>query len=89
MLPIGPIVITRAATNAMAPDGTSLLTVNPIGIPVDSGSAALSAPCSTNVNVRVRSRVNNSGPSVQYSRRLSPDQWMDMPSLLDTRATGN
>ena len=81
--------MTRAPTSAIAPDGTSLLTANPIGMPLTSGSAALSAPCSTNVKVRVRSRVNNSGPSVQCSRRLSPDQWMDMPSLLDTRATGN
>ena len=54
---IGPgfkpaMVITRAPTSASAPDGLSLLAVNPIGMPLASGSSRpLAGPPATNVNV--------------------------------------
>ena len=47
------------------PLGMSPLTVNPMGRPLASGSPALSAAPSTNVNELVSSRVKSSGPSAQ------------------------
>ena len=68
------MVITRAPTSATTPDGMSLFTVKPIGMPFASGSAALSSAPSTNEKELASSRVKSSGPSAQCSRRLSPDQ---------------
>jgi hypothetical protein len=67
---IGPgfnpdIVMMRAPTSAIDPDGLSVFTVNPIGVPFASGASAFACAPSTNVNVCPRSRVNRSGPSDQ------------------------
>ena len=54
--------MTRGADERDVALGMSPLTVNPMGMPLASGSAALAAAPSTNVNELVRSREKSSGP---------------------------
>ena len=91
-LPAPAIVMIRAPTSASAPDGdVGSSSMNPIGTPFASGSAGLSAvgPGSARkANVLARSRVKYSGPSDQWTRRLSPDQWRYEPASREICVTG-